>query len=496
MDVIQGNGFDNTNTNTQLYYIELINLSPNISGYLMNTKFKLILVLFLAILSGTANSQTKESERIKGVADFLIDRANDNFLYIFEQKLKNNKMAKTFFPNTFDILKQSNLKVLLTSTDLWEETVENDVDHLMKMLLKKINNKIPILPDAEKEFFDAYWELIQNEILTIRGTVYKLDRIDLSAPQNVKDIINSFYTIFHNGKFKFLEEMKKISFENIFLPDSRMKLETKIDSIIVHIEKWESFLHGNTEYKIQNAKKIKEITAKIKTFSLETKDFLDNLHRAANAKTRIRKVISTFNLIEYINQYIPGNYNSALESKIFKNHFEHYKKFALFFTQLSEASDAEEVNTILRAFTLPPVSFGIKREPRRRHLTVSSYLGFTGGFESKDNGSKKFDNSYFGLSAPIGLEWSFGFHKTGSFSLLGSILDFGSAVNSQLYDTESNARLKDLVNPGVFLVYGLKKLPIAVGAGYYKGKGIRISSLEEHHFSMFVAFDMPLFVLY
>jgi hypothetical protein len=101
-----------------------------------------------------------------------------------------------------------------------------------------------------------------------------------------------------------------------------------------------------------------------------------------------------------------------------------------------------------------------------------------------------------GLSAPVGLEFSYGLGNNSSLGIMFSILDIGPPINSKLYNSKSEYQLVDLVQPGIYITFGFKDLPLAIAAGYYNGKGYRINSPNANHFNIAFLFDMPLFLIF
>ena len=69
-------------------------------------KFTLLLLIFVAQIS-SANSSS--SQRIEGVTNFLVERANDTYFYIFENKMKNNDEFKCYLPNTYQYIEEGAL---------------------------------------------------------------------------------------------------------------------------------------------------------------------------------------------------------------------------------------------------------------------------------------------------------------------------------------------------------------------------------------------------
>src|SRR5258707_10835884 len=64
-----------------------------------------------------------------------------------------------------------------------------------------------------------------------------------------------------------------------------------------------------------------------------------------------------------------GNRDTRIANREEDEDFADFRRYALFFAQLADAADTEDrnqVNALLKSVTIPPVSFGIKRE---RHAT-------------------------------------------------------------------------------------------------------------------------------
>ena len=92
-------------------------------------RFVWILVALGLLLSPVTYAST-ESARIDGVAQFLIDRANDNYLYIFEKKIRESNVFQCYFPETRANLDVGGLKELLYSRGLWEDSIKKDLNVL------------------------------------------------------------------------------------------------------------------------------------------------------------------------------------------------------------------------------------------------------------------------------------------------------------------------------------------------------------------------------
>ncbi|RLD17038.1 MAG: hypothetical protein DRI36_04775, partial [Caldiserica bacterium] len=180
--------------------------------------------------------------------------------------------------------------------------------------------------------------------------------------------------------------------------------------------------------------------------------------------------------------------------KIFSQNSIAYKKFknyALFFAQLSDAESPEAAKIVLKTFALPPSSFIRKRRNEMR-VSISAYVGLTIGKEIKNSNKL----NYSGLVAPIGLELSWGTKYGSSLSILANLFDLGAPLNSRLYNTDSPIKYDNLIAPGLFFIYGFPELPLSIGFGGCKVRGIRDSSSNTQRLLLFIALDMPLFQLY
>ena len=175
--------------------------------------------------------------------------------------------------------------------------------------------------------------------------------------------------------------------------------------------------------------------------------------------------------------------------------FQKFSKYIRFFGMLADATTGEEVKGILESFTLPAVSFYLKRESGH-HLMLSSYFGFAQNMNKKN----EIDESNSGFFVPVGLEYTFdkktfGMNYDGALSIMVSPFDFGYPVNLKLNGTSENIEFDEIVAPSITIAYGFKEYPIVVGFGVQKGAKLDGMDTEERVL-LFVAFDMPLFSLF
>lgn len=159
-------------------------------------------------------------------------------------------------------------------------------------------------------------------------------------------------------------------------------------------------------------------------------------------------------------------------------------KYGTFMATIVQAKNSEEVENAIEAFALPAGSARIKRESRF-NVSVNSYCGFFGGVErirGFDNGPVKVNA--FGLTAPVGVAVSWGggcknskYRYHSSYSVFFSAVDLGAiAAFRAKNDTVAqvpNILLKDIVSPGLFLSWGIPKVPLSVNFGMQIGPNLR-----------------------
>jgi hypothetical protein len=172
--------------------------------------------------------------------------------------------------------------------------------------------------------------------------------------------------------------------------------------------------------------------------------------------------------------------------------FSDFLHYALFFAQMADATDGDTVKALLKSVTVPPVSYGLKRERFRTGLLLSAYVGMGFVTAATDATTKR---EYI-VSAPIGLEVSQALSGGDSISFLLSPVDFGYPISLKLSDVDKTVKTSDIIVPGAYLFYGVKRYPVALGLGYTRVRSIENPDRRAGRVLLVVAFDLPLFSLY
>jgi len=421
----------------------------------MKNKKRIIPILIIVSLLNIRFICADVSDRIEGVADFLIERANETAICMFEDKLNQNPLLKEYFPNTTKILSTFNLKILMLNSTLWQYNVEKDLNSLAELLRNNLKEQgVKLLSE------DDY-----GEIRSLQNILEKKLK-----NQDSIDKFNSFYKLTQ-------ENLKAISLDALADKESLQLSQWFIDDLLKKLNELEQTLNKSTD------KFATEANTKIKSLKKDLtniKNSLEHVDYILNDKlTYTERVSHIFIMIESID---------SLRQIFSKNPivYRKFKNYSLFFTQMSDAKSSNDAKVILKTFALPASSYRSKRKGEMR-LSVSSYLGLTAGRENSQD--------YSGLVAPIGIEYDYSINEKWSIGVLGNIFDFGTVVNSQIYDTSETFGFKDIVAPGLALVVGLPEVPVSIGAGYFSVHGLQ-SNTKSERVLLFIGFDMPLFSLY
>ncbi|NRB39365.1 MAG: hypothetical protein HRU20_13000 [Pseudomonadales bacterium] len=167
----------------------------------------------------------------------------------------------------------------------------------------------------------------------------------------------------------------------------------------------------------------------------------------------------------------------------------------LFFTKISEADSKDNVTAILKAYTLPDVSFSAKRG-NSSSVFLSSYFAISASVYVDDQGSDLDTVSGAGLYLPVGLEYNWGLNGNGAISVMFSPLDMAYPVNLKLDGVEQSIEFDSIFAPSLSLAYGLENYPLNIGVSFQRGQTLEDVNETEERVLLFFGFDMPLFRLY
>lgn len=179
-------------------------------------------------------------------------------------------------------------------------------------------------------------------------------------------------------------------------------------------------------------------------------------------------------------------------------------EYGLFMGNVASAQTAAGVQLALEAFAMPVGSSSVKKKSNF-NIALNAYAGPFIGQEFLYEQSAWATSG--GLSAPIGIAFSHGMNELGSISFLMSIIDLGALVSFRFRDPFSSDlpefKLQNIIAPGGYIIYGVPRLPISVGAGLQYGpqlRKVRIGNADinssAYRVGLFIGVDIPVFNLY
>ena len=455
-----------------------------------------------------------DQERIDAVSEFLLERAQANLLYIFERRIADDRAVRCYFPTIYGYVSDGDLKLLLKGRAIWGETIRSDLENLVARSAAKAFGNAVDLGKAASDATSRYLELAQYASVRYQGAEYPLTSIPLGASQELRDLIGGFWQV-NDLRDLMLEadkrlkdvdpvcKLPKISVKDIrdftaALKRATVKLdawkqhfETHRKDLVVNTQKLDSDCRANpSRWFCADRKRTEEtgvptIAAALSAqagASLAAVAELDAyLAQIGEAKTNTAKVVITIELLKK-----SGADDETIES---------FKRYVLFFAELSDADSGTEIKQILQEYTMPAVSFAAKREKYKSHVFVSSYVGVVLGrvTNSDQVGGRKNSN---GIYAPVGVEYSYGLRNRNSVGLLVAPFDFGYPISLKLNGVTDSVNWSDVIAPSVMVSQGLANYPLSWGLAYQWGRRDEITGAVEHRAMLFLGFDMPLFALY
>lgn len=474
----------------------------------MNRMLVRLLCLGWIIGANVASASSATSNRIEGVSQFLLERANENYLYMTITQIKENDAFACYFPNTYEYATtgKESFKMLLTSTGVWKKSVNADLDALAARMLYEVaaSGKATNLHATMR---DSYLELLDKIQLVYEGKTYPITSIPVSASKELRDTINQFYKdanaatekvvkfqaavndkaekcVSKSDSFKaFLNDMEHLK-QALVLTQAQLKVFENTRTALILPTTYPTDL-GNIDKLIEPLVKIYALS------ELASKDT-----PAVTGDTYLAQVIEIEKTIRSAIDQGVNPLGLDTESK----EYARFRRYIVSFASLADAESPDTVKVAMQELTLPAISFGLKRQPGENGVFISAFLGVAGGIEkgdSGDNSESGDDSTYAGLFVPVGIEYSRGIPGHGSVSLMLAPFDFAQPVNLELEDKEESVDFGDIVRPGMYFSYGLKDYPLSFGFGVSKGKALKLETDDKvTQFNAFIVIDMPLLQLF
>lgn len=215
------------------------------------------------------------------------------------------------------------------------------------------------------------------------------------------------------------------------------------------------------------------------------------------------------------------------EDPINKNLNNQLLKYGSLMANIASAKNSDEVKSAIEAIAMPVGSSRVKRLSSF-NVSLNAYVGLALGHEWIGGAENNDIINTTAVTAPVGIAVSWGnlrapftlhSQKSGtkndpkfrghSFSLFVSLIDLG-AVTAYRFGGDTSVsklpeiKLKNILAPGVFVSWGIKKTPLSLNAGYQMGPMLRevsatIHTLANNYYQrliLSVTVDIPLLNLH
>ncbi len=218
--------------------------------------------------------------------------------------------------------------------------------------------------------------------------------------------------------------------------------------------------------------------------------------------------IALLGTAELMEQLLPAADSTTEKSKKALRQFVFY---ANFMTDVITADNAS-LGSIVERYALPTGSYRAKRAARFS-MDINAYPGFFIAYEATKTDSSRSGSGVHGVSAPIGISFSFG--KGGekaahSFSLYMPMLDIGAAFSYRWSKDKGGGlpekfKLSQVFAPGLYAVWGVKGAPLSVMGGFQLTPQLRQVADSQNvtgkvansiRFGLTVCMDVPIVGLY
>lgn len=147
-----------------------------------------------------------------------------------------------------------------------------------------------------------------------------------------------------------------------------------------------------------------------------------------------------------------------------------------FLSGLVNSKSSEEIEALVEKSALP-IGSSILKKKNSFTFEIGSYLGASFNPNAPTSSSDAWQQK-FGVTAPIGFNFSFGVGKQGkggAISLFMPLIDVGAIAAYRFKDStafEFNLRPENILSPGFYFIYGVPKYPISIGYGVQYGPSL------------------------
>lgn len=504
-----------------------------------------------------------------GVSAFLIERAKleliITFMQEFKQKFIKDNNLKNFFPKTIMLLETQNK---ITNSELFFNSLKtsfyddlkalplslklnlNDQNNFGELVSLVLNN----LDKQQSSFLNFIMDIStmikfdnekdQNTLIAIREILTNLNEepnINFSFPDYLGKLLEDDYLL--DNYINLIKVVVDKKFAQNDFSDIKIKINKILDSKTafkrlilrgVELSKiYQQIIDKNNKIKIsintyseEKNNLIKELTGLYKSYSNNAikliQEMNDLINPEENDKSQLSEIFKAIeNTSDFYFNLLLEDYESSMinlvsildNTSIFSNQDmeknKEFFKYVSFVSDIVKSEKQEDVQKALEKVALPVGSSALRKS--------NSFSADLGAYVGTKINSKKYPDkslseiSPIDISAPIGLNLSWGFNQYGSVTGFISMFDVGSVVEYQINNNnqpQTNINFKNLVNPGLTLLYGFGgNIPLSFGAGVrwapYQSQSINTDNnttinkidISNFNYNLFLGVDIPIISL-
>ncbi|MBK6611827.1 MAG: hypothetical protein IPI59_15740 [Sphingobacteriales bacterium] len=365
--------------------------------------------------------------------------------------------------------------------------------------------------------WQRYGNLVNNVAIDRRDMPAYYRDLPISGGANknlitMSEVVYAYQLTYRNDNLNPVPDSTTYSTYNLFKPyfksvlDLTTKTQREYQSLAIRTNQ-----KTGTQIQFNEILPYLKLVAEILEFSFNQKSFGN-----PNAKQNFAGIAS--NLLNLYQSVEEKEYSAAVanlslllatslpEETAFKREFLTY---GLFMANVANARSSNEVRLAIEAIAVPPGSTAIKRTAGL-NISLNAFAGPFYAAEnllSRPSGASNKWGGTAGLTTPVGICISTGLGKAGSVGVVTSLLDIGSLVSFRMKDPSAQVlpqfKLQNILAPGIYAVYGVAQLPLALGFGVQYGPQLREITLNQvktssnaYRMGAFVAIDIPMFNFY
>ncbi len=473
--------------------------------------------------------------------------------------LLNIKKLEAIYYETESLIKEQGTDISEINYNVWAYT-NRIINVLQDTTIIKINNK-KVLEGLQ----------ILSDVISIYEAIDKKDYV--SAVDKSFDLAFYFFEQknhqpvdleYLSWAYSHTKQIKKYNYKAGLGHWDKDKIDTKKEEVIKSLSAGdicfeESIKSGNLLYKdkkgncvtydkkyeklrsyaaVDITKLSSEITRLNKLYKAKsfTDDEMEGTVKDLRGAFDIPEVNAKLSLkLERIMSRTNGDYTDAdfwgLDSMRFVKVQKLVSRTTLFLTEVSDAKNSQDLSSVVEKFALPPASYKIKRASMHSWF-INAYVGPYIGYEFlkvpqqfSDTGLPKHNGMVYGLSAPIGITYSFpsrrhkasnkfqqAMNKKGEIIYLGSnpwsitlsVVDIGAVVSYRLGNTTDilphEFKWEQFVSPGLHVAKSFFNTPLVFSASCVYTPLIRnVKDVDRQYNALRIQaglfFDIPIYKL-